>query len=203
MTYQNHGPYDADTYWYKTDPVVNEGYTEAEFNILRNYFAGVENTGKNVVELADKLDALDEPVVLIVFGDHNPWMGNGNSVYQLLGINFDFNTDEGFLNYYCTPYLIYANAAAKEALDFDFVGEGPRISPCFLMNLFFRLAGLKGNQYMQLASEMMDASPLVHSTKLYWENGSVTAAPGESIREALRRFLIAQYYWRWTSPGKG
>ncbi len=202
VTYQNHGPYDADTYWYKTDPVVNEGYTDAEFNILRNYFAGVENTGKNVVELADKLDALDEPVVLIVFGDHNPWMGNGNSIYQLLGINFDFNTDEGFLNYYCTPYLIYANAAAKEALGFDFVGEGPKISPCFLMNLFFRLAGLKGNRYMQLATDMMDVSPLVHTNKLYWEQGSITAAPGETIREALRRFLIAQYYWRWTSPGK-
>jgi phosphoglycerol transferase MdoB-like AlkP superfamily enzyme len=202
VTYQNHGPYDAETYWYKTDPVVNEGYTDAEFNILRNYFAGVENTGKNVVELADKLDALDEPVVLIVFGDHNPWMGNDNSVYKRLGIDFDFRTTEGFCNYYCTPYLIYANAAAKEALDFDFVGEGPRISPCFLMNLFFRLAGLKGNRYMQLATDMMDASPLVHTYKLYWENGGVTEAPSVSLTEALRRFFIAQFYWRWTAPGK-
>ena len=202
VTYQNHGPYDAETYWYKTDPVVNEGYTEAEFNILRNYFAGVENTGKNVVALADQIEALDEPVVLIVFGDHNPWMGNDNSVYKRLGVDFDFRTTEGFCNYYCTPYLIYANAAAKEALGFDFVGEGPRISPCFLMNLFFRLAGLKGNRYMQLASDMMDASPLVHTYKLYWEKGGVTEAPGPSITEALRRFFIAQYYWRWTSPGK-
>ena len=202
VTYQNHGPYDAETYWYKTDPVVNEGYTAEEFNILRNYFSGVENTGKNVVELADKLEALDEPVVLIVFGDHNPWMGNDNSVYRRLGVNFDFRTTEGFCNYYCTPYLIYANSAAKEALGFDFVGEGPRISPCFLMNLFFRLAGLKGNRYMQLANKMMDASPLVHTYKLYWENGGVTEAPGETIREELQRFMIAQYYWRWTAPGR-
>ena len=39
-------------------------------------------------------------------------------------------------NYYCTPYLIHANEAARDALGFDFVGEGPKISPCFLMNLF-------------------------------------------------------------------
>lgn len=202
VTYQNHGPYDAETYWYKTDPVVNEGYTEAEYNILRNYFAGVENTGKNVVELADRIAALDEPVVLIVFGDHNPWMGNDNSVYKRLGVDFDFRTTEGFCNYYCTPYLIYANDAAKESLGFDFVGEGPRISPCFLMNLFFRLAGLQGNRYMQLASDMMDASPLVHTYKLYWENGGVTEAPSVTVTEALRRFFIAQYYWRWTAPVK-
>ncbi len=202
VTYQNHGPYDADTYWYKTEPVIDEGYTEAEFNMLRNYFAGVENTGKNVVELADKLDTLDEPVVLIVFGDHNPWMGNDNSLYKRLGIGFDFSTTEGFLNYYCTPYLIYANVAAKEALGFDFVGQGPRISPCFLMNLFFRLAGLRGNRYMQLATDMMDASPLVHVNRLYWENGDITTSPGETVKEALRRFFIAQFYWRWSSPGK-
>ena len=129
-------------------------------------------------------------------------MGNDNSIYKRLGVNFDFTITEGFCNYYCTPYLIYANSAAKEALGFDFVGEGPRISPCFLMNLFFRLAGLNGNRYMQLANEMMDASPLVHTYKLYWENGGVTEAPGEKIREELRRFLIAQYYWRWTAPGR-
>ena len=202
VTYQNHGPYDAETFWYKTRPVVNEGYTEEEYNILCNYFAGVENTGKNVVALADKLEALDEPVVLIVFGDHNPWMGNDNSVYKRLGVNFDFRTTEGFCNYYCTPYLIYANQAAKEALGFDFVGEGPKISPCFLMNLFFRLSGLQGNSFMQLATRMMDASPLVHTYKLYWERGGVTEAPSEALQEELRRFYIAQYYWRWTSPGK-
>ena len=202
VTYQNHGPYDAETYWYDTDPVINDGYTEAEYNILRNYFAGVANTGLNVVVLADMLDALDEPVVLIVFGDHNPWMGNGNSVYQRLGVNFDFRTTEGFCNYYCTPYIIHANDSAKEALGFDFVGEGPKISPCFLMNLFFRLAGLDGNRYMQAANDMMDASPLVHTYKLFWQNDAVTEAPNEKIREAYRRFRIAQYYWRWTSPGK-
>ena len=203
VTYQNHGPYDADTYWYDTDPVINDGYTDEEYNILRNYFAGIADTGENVAVLADMLDALDEPVVLIVFGDHNPWMGNGNSVYQRLGVNFDFRTTEGFCNYYCTPYIIHANDSAKEALGFDFVGEGPRISPCFLMNLFFRLAGMDGDRYMQTANEMMDASPLVHTYKLYWQNNVVTEAPNEKIREALRRFRIAQYYWRWTAPGKG
>ena len=200
VTYQNHGPYDADTYWYKGTKVVNEGYTEAEYNILQNYFAGVENTGRNIAALADKLEALEEPVVLIVFGDHNPWMGNDNSVYKRIGVDFDFRTTEGFCNYYCTPYLIFANPAAKEALGFDFVGQGPRISPCFLMNLFFRLAGMEGSRFMQAATDMMDASPLVHVYDLYWENGGVTEAPSDKIREAWRRFSIAQYYWRWTKP---
>ena len=70
------------------------------------------------------------------------------------------------------------------------------------MNLFFRLAGLDGNRYMQAANDMMDASPLVHTYKLFWQNDAVTEAPNEKIREAYRRFRIAQYYWRWTSPDK-
>lgn len=60
-----------------------------------------------------------EPVVVILFGDHNPWMGD------TMGANFDLDTEEGFYNYYNTPYIIWGNDTAKEVLENDFVGEGP------------------------------------------------------------------------------
>lgn len=197
VTYQNHGPYDSENYWFTGDYVVDNGYTQQEMNIMQNYFAGVANTSKNVAELAEHIAGLDEPVVFIVFGDHNPWMGNNNSVYNMLGVNFDFKTTEGFCNYYCTPYLIFANDAAKQSLGFDFVGDGPRISPCFLMNLFFRLSGLEGNEYMKLANDMMDASPLVHIYELFLKDGNVTDVPDNVQAEMFRRFRIGQYYWRY------
>ena len=44
----------------------NEGYTEAEYNILQNYFAGVENTGRNIAALADKPEALEQAAELML-----------------------------------------------------------------------------------------------------------------------------------------
>ena len=59
-------------------------------------------------QFADYLDTLDEPVVLLLYGDHKPWMGNNGSMYAELGISLDTTTEEGFRNYYSTWYLIWA-----------------------------------------------------------------------------------------------
>lgn len=65
----------------------------------------------------------------------NPWLGAGNSVYKEMGLDIAADHKEGFMNYYRTRYLVWANDAAKDVLGNDFVGKGPDIAPCFLMNL--------------------------------------------------------------------
>lgn len=40
-----------------------------------------------------------------------------------MGINIDQSTLEGLLNYYTTPYVIWANDAAKAKLGVDFHGK--------------------------------------------------------------------------------
>jgi phosphoglycerol transferase MdoB-like AlkP superfamily enzyme len=197
VTYQNHGPYDGINAWYDKEYVKNKGYTDEEYHILNNYFSGIANTVKNVAETAEEFSKMEEPVVFIVFGDHNPWMGNSASVYKTLGINFDFNTEDGFYNYYDTPYVIYANNAAKEALGNDFVGKGESFSPCFLMNYFFKQAGLEGNEYMKLANDMYEVSPLVHMYGLFIQDGKLTYDLSEEGRETYNRFIRGQYYWEY------
>ncbi len=195
VTYQNHGPYDGAKAWYDREYVRNRGYTDEEYNILNNYFCGIANTVKNVAETADKLSSLDEPTVFIVFGDHNPWMGNNASVYKTLGVNFDFGTDEGFCNYYETPYIIYANDAAKRALGNNFVGKGLDLSPCFLMNYFFDIAGWGGNEYMKLSADMLKVSPLVHMYGLFIQDGRLTYDLSGEGKAVYDRYMRGQYYW--------
>ena len=66
------------------------------YYILNNYLGGIRKTGQQLVKLKKEAGKLDEPVVLMVYGDHNPWLGDGNSVYEELGVNFDLDTKEGF-----------------------------------------------------------------------------------------------------------
>jgi len=199
VSYQGHGPYDSDRCWWgdKGDFVVDDGtYTQEQQYILDNYFGSIANTNQHLKELTDFLRTDSEPVVLVLFGDHNPWMGDGNSVYTAMGIEFDLGTQEGFMDYYSTRYIIWANDAAKKALGCDFQGEGPDTGPCFLMNEVFRLCGWEGPAYLQAVADVAQQVPVVHATGRCLENGVLTDTLSERGAALVRDYRILSYDWR-------
>lgn len=197
VTYQGHGPYsDEKTYW--GDGWVKGGdYTPQERTILDNYFGSIKNTNDNLKLFFDYFRASPDPVVIVLFGDHNPWMGDGNSLYHLLGIDLDLSTKEGFLNYYATRYLIWANDAAKEALGNDFRGEGPDLGPYFLMNEVFRLCGWEGPAYLQATNAILTELPVFNTpTGLYLEDGVLTDTLTAAHQALAQDYFSLQYYYR-------
>lgn len=194
VTYQNHGPYpdvpETDTTYLNWQ----EGYNESDYHIWNNYFAGIASTNAELEKMITTLAADEEPVVVILFGDHNPWGGDNNSAYNMLGIDFDLSTEEGFYQYYNTPYLIWANDAAKKTLDQDFIGKGGSIGPYFLMNRFFSLAGYEGDEYMKITNELLDAGIDVVHDLYKRENGVLQETLSDTGQQALDRFLRLQYY---------
>lgn len=195
LTYQNHGPYSIKKLSDESYITIKQEYTESGINILNDYFTGIEDTSIQIYNMVNELKKSEEPVVLILFGDHNPWLGDNNSVYDMLGINLNLDTEEGFYNYYNTPYIIWANEAAKNALNQEFIGEGPTISPCFLMSEFFELAGFKGNEFMQINTELKNTLPITHRLGRYKENGVITSVLSEESQKTLDNFINIEYYW--------
>lgn len=199
VTYQGHGPYVATQCLWgnKSDYIADDSpYTEAQQYILSNYFGSIADTNRHLKELTDYFRADDEPVVLVLFGDHNPWMGDGNSVYSAMGIQFDLNTQEGFCDYYSTRYIIWANDAAKQALGSDFQGEGPDVGPYFLMNVLFDLCGWDGPAYMQATDTIAAQIPMVHQSGRYMEQGVLTSTLSDLGEKRLKEYQSLQYYWR-------
>lgn len=195
VSYQNHGPY-AD-YPTERDGFLTpdgSGLSEAGCHILNNYLGGVSVTIQAMTGLAQRLEEWDEPVVLVLFGDHKPWAGNGNSVYTELGAGFDLSTREGFCEYYSTPYLIWANSAAKEILGRDFTGNGGDFSPCFLMDKVFDLCGWEGPGFMKLSRQMRAITPMLHARELFWLDGGPAAALDEEDMAFYQQYLHMQYY---------
>ncbi|MCI8537081.1 MAG: LTA synthase family protein [Oscillospiraceae bacterium] len=198
VTYQNHGPYSGKgTTWEDYMPRKCR-WSEETQNILNNYLDGIRRTGEHLSELVRQLDRLEEPVVLVVFGDHKPWLGDGNSVYKEVGIELDLGTEEGFFNYYSTPYLIWGNHAAKLALHERFVGQGPAISPCFLMSELFEQCGWTGSSFLQFSQEVKEAVPVFTSSDRYLESGSFWGDLTEEQQELVQKFDWVQYYLRKT-----
>ena len=203
VSYQNHGPYPSETYWEEYVTPEKNGWSMESCCVINNYLAGVRSTVQEMARLADELEAREEPVVLVFFGDHKPWMGNGSSVYTEIGVDLDVSTQEGFYNYYATPYVIFANSAAKEVLGGDFTGDGGDFSPCFLMAKVFDECGWAGSGFMQLQREMRAVSPLMSESGWRMSDGQIVASLEGAAEDENDRYLRAQYYIETHFDGEG
>ena len=194
VTYQNHGPYSTEQLYDTSYVIKQEDYTDDEYNILNNYLSGIKNTGEELEKLIEEIESLDEPCVLVAFGDHKPWLGEGNSVYEMLGINLDVSTLEGFYNYYATPYIMYANDAAKQITGNQFVGEGVDLAPNYLMNELFEKLGYDRPAFMKI-TDSVRKTITAHSGNVFMENGEVVDALSDEDQNMWDQYKKYEYYF--------
>lgn len=192
VTYQNHGPYEDYYYPDKVYYINNSGYTEETYNTVSEYFYGIKKTNDAIKKLIDFFDNENEPVIIILFGDHNPYLGENG--YSELGINLDLSTIDGFLNYYETPYLIHANNSAKLMFDKNFVGKSDDISAIFLMNELFDYLDLKGNSYMQYMDELKNRVSVI-SDYFYKENNNYILKEDSIYKDLVDEYYSMNYYY--------
>ncbi len=191
---QSHGPYEtaeaAGGSW------LSGSCTSECKNAMNHYLETIWDTDAELVRLVDRLRDDPEPVVLVTFGDHLPWMGDGNSFYQEMGMDVEAGTDESFYLRYSTRYLIWANDAARAVIGHDMTGEGPDISPCYLMNLVFEQLGWEGPGFMQAMEEMREVFPIAASTGRTMTDGVLSSEIPEERQELYQKFQYLQYCWR-------
>lgn len=195
LNVQSHGPYGESSYGGAVEYLTGD-YSEGCRNAMNNYMASIMNSDVELKKFLDKLRYDEEPVVLITWGDHLPWMGDGGKYYEEMGVDIDPATEEGFRRHYSTRYLIWANEAAKEILGNDFVGEGPTLSPCHLMGYLFDQCGWDGPAFMQAMEPMREAMPVVTTHDFCVIDGVFTNEVPEERQQMMEDFLILQHYWR-------
>lgn len=194
VTYQNHGPYSTEQLYDTSYVIKQEDYTDDEYNILNNYLSGIKNTGEELEKLIEEIESLDKPCVLVAFGDHKPWLGEGNSVYEMLGIDLDVSTLEGFYNYYATPYIMYANDAAKQITGNQFVGEGADLAPNYLMNELFEKLGYDRPAFMKI-TDLVRKTITAHSGDIFMENGEVVDKLSDEDQQVWDQYKKYEYYF--------
>lgn len=194
VSYQGHGPYGSDECYYASRNWDGEGYSDYSRCIMNNYLGTLQNTGVYLEEFIEELRSDPEPVVVLLYGDHKPWLGDDSSVYEELGITVNNFTEENFRNMYATKYLIWANDAAREVLGHKIIGTGPDISPCYLMNVLFDRLGWEGDSYMQYMSDMMEVLPVIHSSGIFFEHGECTPYLEVETRALYDELLCVEYY---------
>jgi phosphoglycerol transferase MdoB-like AlkP superfamily enzyme len=201
VTYQGHGPY-SDTEVWRKEHFTDGRYSKTSANILDNYLGSVKDTAAQLKTLLDQFEKSGDPVIVVLYGDHKPWLGDNNSVYNELKINLNASEEAGLYNKYSTQYVIWATSAAKKTLGKSFVGKGPDLSSNYLMNEVFQQCGWTGNAWMQATSDIQKTLPILTTVDGFSEGKTVVeeSALSKAGKAALQKYRMMQYYWETQRP---
>ena len=202
-TIQNHMSYTADKYGpdYAFPPTGISGLSEEAETLLSVYTEGVRDADAMLGRLWKYFGAQSEPVVLVYFGDHLPYLGNDMLAYRELGL--DAAAAEGEqrdpFSPYKTPYVIWANDAAAAVLDWDRAVESldlpETVSACFLGAAVLELTG-RGEEspWFAFLNQLRRELPVVQKNLCQLSDGSVTGQLTQEQRDLLQQWRKWSYY---------
>lgn len=123
VSMENHQPYRADKYSEPSGIKAESEYlNETDLSIIDSYVMGVHHADESLKTLVDYFDTVDEPVMLVFWGDHLPnlKLSDGHSIFQKLEYassdtttNWDANELKQMLS---TEYLIWTNYEDKDEM---------------------------------------------------------------------------------------
>ena len=152
VTMQNHSGYALQ--WKNLErtidlaPELSRADSSAE-----QYFALLRESDLALEQLINYYQNLDEPTMIVFFGDHQPPLRN-EFYEQLFGKKLSERTTEEVLRQYAVPFFIWANYDIEERQDVV-------ISPNYLGVLTAQMAGLPMTGFMNFLSQMYEELPAI------------------------------------------
>ena len=175
-TIQNHMSYTPDKYgdgYFYPDVPLNLSVSGHVETLLKVYIEGARDADAMLGELKAYFSAQEEPVVLVFFGDHLPYLGDNQVGYAELGMTEDPYWSD--LTSYETPFVIWVNDTAFEMLDWSAVAELPEtISASFLGAAVLELTGHSSDSsWFSFLNELRREVPVVQKNTAILPDGSI------------------------------
>ena len=164
VSVQNHGPYLDGESRYKLEPrveVFDDGgrMTPAAKDILSTYASGVRDAARSFDAVVEFYRRSGRPAVVMMFGDHLPFLGDDFLVYRQVGYVSTANQSQWSSaeqeRMHGTPILVWSNVPEPSAL------PTASISPIYLGTVLKRLAGIPDNRFDVLLERLEEQYPVV------------------------------------------
>jgi len=199
VTIENHGPYPNEPIGYPEILKHNGSVDEEYYHLINNYAGGLRQNDEALGYLTEQLENLDEPVVLLYFGDHLPFLGSEFAGYKAMNykVGTSYGIDE-YLNTYETPYFIWSNNSAKalfkeQGRDLP-VGEAPTISANYLGTVLLDYLGFNHSAYFNYLKDIKSVLPVITRRFYKKSDGSYTENLSDEEKEVLNTYCKMQYY---------
>lgn len=182
VTMQNHGGY-----YYKKEDFTNsislndyDDYFDVE-----QYLSLIHETDKAVERLITYFEGADEDVVVVFFGDHQPYLNE--SFYEAIGSTTDTLDEQQ--KRYMVPFFIWANYDIEEK-------QVDCTSLNYLSSYVYEAAGIALPPYNQFLREMEGVIPSINANGFYSVDDAcylpIDAANGEA-QAYLELYEALQY----------
>ena len=215
VTMQNHTNYNKDNYPDDQRVKVTEapaGLKASTVGALEDFATGIRDADAMLGRLTAYFSDREEPVVLVFYGDHLPYLGDNQKGYAELGseVSIPENEREDILCSYKTPYVLWANDAAADTLNWneavaalDFPEDGV-LSAAFLGSVLLDLTGRAGESpWFDFLSSVRRLVPVVQKKTYILADGSVlpqrilneqTDESSMELKDAVRKWRCWSYY---------
>ncbi len=172
-TIQNHMSYTADKYgadYVFPDVPLNRSVSEQTETLAKVYAEGARDADAMLGRLRNYFSDTEEPVMLVFFGDHLPYLGDNQLGYRELGFTEDpLWTD---LTSYEVPYLIWVNDAARSRLQ-DAEPLSAHLSAAFLGAAVLELTGhSEASPWFSFLNELRREFPVIQKDTAVLPDGS-------------------------------
>lgn len=192
VTIQNHGPYMD----YETDraPILKrpDNISDELYNVLNNYMLGLYDADKLLGDIANYINTLDEPTVLVFFGDHLPFFDSELLGYEAIGHDIDTQTLTGLKQKYTTPFLIWGNKAFKNENKKILKGYAGDISSNYLSNKLLEYINIS-SPFFEF-TKMLENKINIIAPNYYSINNKLVTETNEEISQLLNQYKILEYY---------
>lgn len=148
VTMQNHSSYDRKWDNLSDDISTIKDYGD-DVNIYLNLVKASDDAFKKLVEYFLNVD---EPTMIIMFGDHQPKLNN--HFYENVEKGFSLGDEYKMFEKYNTPFVIWANYDIEEQTDV-------KISANYMGTMVDELAGNSMSGYQQMVNEIRKDIPII------------------------------------------
>lgn len=149
VTIQNHGAYTVKDY-----PATVDLLDEPEkYPMAQQYLTLINKTEEQFLRLTDYFSQQEEPVLILMFGDHQPSV-EPEFLEKAYGVGTEAMSMEEYMNKYRIPFVLWANYPLPEL-------DKTETSLNFLSQLLLNCAGLPADSYGQYLQSLQQDLPVL------------------------------------------
>lgn len=188
VTMQNHGDYPDSkngNLFFPDVKVENNNYAYVSY--LNNYLSLLKVTDRAFERLVSFYEKIDEPTVIIMFGDHQP---NDHVVYPILkanGIDIAASSLEVQQSRYKTPYIIWSN------YEMDGSKISNETSLNYLGGQLLDAAGVPLTPFQMYLKDLIKTHPMLNAFCYLDEDWNYHSIADIKTQKALNEYNRIQY----------
>lgn len=168
VSMQDHGPYDTTEDPGNTVKTTSANLPPQSQAILDNYANRISDVDKSLQQLIDGLKQINQPTMVIFYGDHLPMLGDNYSVYKDAGFIQNGNTYQDYLSLHSVPFVTWNNFSTT-------VNHNVKLSANFMGTFALQLAQKSGSPMTDLLSDLMKNGSETIISKDYWNDANISA----------------------------